>query len=74
MTKSKHPPGADGEAVAIVTTSQLRPRERPLPLRCAVGDRVAPLPGHGHDTYPAERVEQALPRSPYEEVAAAPTP
>ncbi|WP_439679649.1 hypothetical protein [Embleya sp. MST-111070] len=51
--------GADGETVPIVTARELPPRERPLPLRYAVGDWVAALPGHGHDTYPAGRVERA---------------
>ncbi|OPC81141.1 hypothetical protein B4N89_09425 [Embleya scabrispora] len=40
---------------------ELPPREEPRPVveRYAVGDWVAPLPGRGHDDYPAGRVERA---------------
>ncbi|MGC0421492.1 hypothetical protein [Embleya sp. AB8] len=51
--------GPDGIAAPLVVARELPPRERPLPLRYAVGDWVAPLPGSGHDTYPAGRVERA---------------
>lgn len=51
--------GADGEVVPVVTANELPPHASPLPLRYAVGDWVAPLPGHGRDTCPAGRVERA---------------
>ncbi|OPC81962.1 hypothetical protein B4N89_14365 [Embleya scabrispora] len=51
--------GADGEAVPIVTAWELPPREPLSPPGHALGDWVAPLPGRGHDTYPAGRVERA---------------
>ncbi|WP_406298547.1 hypothetical protein OG948_24520 [Embleya sp. NBC_00888] len=51
--------GPDGIADPIIVARELPPRERPLPLRYAVGDWVAPRPGMSHDAYPAGRVERA---------------
>ncbi|WP_331766620.1 hypothetical protein [Embleya sp. NBC_00896] len=51
--------GPDGIAAPVVVARELPPRGRPLPLRYAVGDWVAPRPCVGRDTYPAGRVERA---------------